>query len=184
MKKVLSVILAVFLIAAVTACSQEKGPNTIKDGKKLQDVIAAVDERFSEQYGDGYRAVMMPMEVDELYLTDFVSIDITLLDEFAGAVSMSMTNSDAFFGLKIKEGNMESIKAAIEKYREDLIAQYERYPVNGSFERAKTSVIYQKGDYLFFIGVGIMPSNPQVESLDFSGDVAMVKTAIDSMFNV
>ena len=184
MKKLISFVLLVVLIFSVTSCGEQTKTDTIKDGKKLPDVIAAADKAFADEYGEGYRSVMMPMEVDQQYLTDFVNVDTDLLDGFAGAFSMSMTNSDAFFGLKVKEGNMETVKAAVEKYREDLIAQYELYPVNGSFERAKTSQMYQKGDYLFFICVGVMPVNPQIESLNFQSDIERTKAAIDSMFNI
>ncbi|MEG1773931.1 MAG: DUF4358 domain-containing protein [Oscillospiraceae bacterium] len=183
MKKSLIAILALLLALSVfTACGKKDTANTIKDGKTLTDVMTAVDAKFAEKYGADYGAVAMPMPVDNQYLTDMLSIDTSFVEESAGNIAMSMTNSDILIGLTAKEGKADALRTALEKRRDDLIAQYQTYPVNGSYERAKSGEVYQKGNYLFLIVVGVMPDNMDA-ALNFAPDVEMVKGTIDSMFN-
>ena len=179
MKRIAVLFLAALL--ALAGCSGGNTANTIKDDKTLADVIAAVDAKFAETYGEDCASVMMPMQIDSAYLTDFCGIDTADIEDFAGAVSMSMTNSDAFFGVKAKEGSADTVKAALEKRLGDIVAQYEIYPVNGSYERAQAGEVYQKGDYLFLIVVGIMTDMDAAP--EFDKDVSMTKEVIDSMFN-
>lgn len=182
MKRILSLLLAVTFMLSVTACGNKKNaPGTIKDDKSLQDVLNAVDAKFNEKYAYEYGAIAMKMPVDDQYLADFVDLDTSAYDEYAGGVSMSMTNSDAFFAVKAKEGKVDVVKQALEKRLADLIAQYEFYPVNGSYDRAKAGEVYVKGNYVFLIVVGVMPQGEG--EADFSGDVKLTKETIDSMFN-
>lgn len=180
MKKIIAISLAIISILVI-GCGNQNTANTIKDNKKLSDVITAVDEAFATQYGEDYRAVAMGMPVDEEYLLDFCEIDSANVDDFSGFVSMSMTNSDTFFGIKAKSQKAEAIKTSLEKRLEDIQNQYEMYNVNGSFDRAKAGEVYQKGDYLFLIVVGVMDTEHGVQN--FANDVTLAKTTIDSMFN-
>ena len=173
--------IAVIALLIIASCSNKEQANMIKDKKTLADVIAAVDEKFAETYGSDYTAVAMRMPIDEQYLSDYCDIDAASIDEYAGYVSMSMTNSDVFLAVKAKEGKSEEVKQALDKRLNDLEAQYEMYPVNGSYERVKAGGVYSKGDYIFLIVVGVM-GGAAFETPDFSGDVQMVKATIDSMF--
>ena len=186
MKKFVSLLLAVSMVLMVAACRNKKeAPGTIKEGKTPQEVLDTVHAKFNEKYGGDYGAVAMHMPIDEQYLSDFLELDNSAYDEFAGGVSMSMTNSDALFVVKAKEGKVDVVKQALEKRLFDLIAQYEFYPVNGSYDRARAGEVYVKGNYVFLIVVGIMPDQPdqQETTPDFSEDVKLAKDTIDSMFN-
>lgn len=183
MKKFISVLLAAMMIASFAACGSKKAEaNTLKDDTTLADVIAAVDKKFADKYGSDYSAVAMGMPIEEQYLADFLELDSSVYEEYAGSISMSMTNSDAFFVVKAKEGKVEQVQQALEKRLADLVAQYEFYPVSGSFERAQEGEVYVKGDYVFLIVVGAL-TNDNMDSPDFSEDVKMTKETIDSMFN-
>lgn len=183
MKKFLAIVLAGVMVLSFAACGGKKAAaGTIKDDKTLADVISAVDAKFAEKYGKDYGAVAMNMPIEEQYITDFLELDSSAYDEFAGGISMSMTNSDAFFALKAKEGKVEAVKQALEKRLADLVSQYEYYPVSGSFDRAKAGEVYVKGNYVFLIVVGIM-NDDEMDTPDFSDDVKMTKETIDSMFN-
>lgn len=174
---------ALMMLTLATGCFQKKDePNTIKDGKKLTDVVSAVDQKFVEKYGSDAGVVVMGMDTDEMYLTDFAHLDMADVEDYAGRHSMSMTNSDTFIAVKAKDGKVDVVKEALEKRKQDLIAQYEQYPVNGSYERAQSGEIYVKGNYVFLIVVGMMPDDPDAP-IDFSEDIALVKSTIDSMFN-
>ncbi|MEG2174562.1 MAG: DUF4358 domain-containing protein [Oscillospiraceae bacterium] len=186
MKRFTALLLALSLgVLAVTACSKNASSGTAEikpiDGKSLSDVITAVDAKFAEKHGADYTAVAMGMPIDAQYITDFLGVNAADVEEYAGSVSMSMTNSDAFFGIKAKSDKVDILKAALDQRRQDLIAQYERYPVNGSYERAQAGEVYQKGNYLFLIVVGYMPDHDGA-ALDFAPDVTLVKQTIDSQF--
>ena len=183
MKKILSLMLAVMLVMSFAACGSKKAEaNTLKEGTTLADVITAVNAKFAEKYGSDYSAVAMPFAIEEQYLADFMELDSSVYDEFAGDISMSMTNSDAFFVIKAKEGKVEQVQQALEKRLADLVAQYEYYPVSGSYERAQAGEVYVKGDYVFLIVVGAL-TNDNMDAPDFTEDVKMTKEVIDSMFN-
>lgn len=182
MKRILSLILALAFLLITTACSPQNAAGTIKDDKSIQDVLDAVDAKFNEKYGGDYGAIAMKMPVDDQYLSDFVDLDASAYTEFAGVVSMSMANSDALFAVKAKEGKVDVVQQALEKRLSDLIVQYEFYPVNGSYDRAKAGEVYVKGNYVFLIVVGVLPAQSD-GTADFDADVQMTKETIDSMFN-
>lgn len=180
MRKILAAALAV-LVFAVTGCGAKNAPNTIKDNKKLEDVIAAVDAEFKNQYGEQQGAVTMPLAIESEYLVDFCQIDTANVDTFVGNASMSMTNSDVLLAVKAKPQKVEAIKTALEKRLTDIQNQYEMYNVSGSYDRALAGEVYQKGDYVFLIIVGALPEGDA--PADFDGDVQRAKTVIDGMFN-
>lgn len=184
MKRFAIAMLAVLMLVAGTACGNKNKTqaDTLKEGESLESLMAAVDAKFTEKYGEGYGAVAMSMAIDDSYIADFLELDSAAWEEYAGGTSMSMTNSDAFFVIKAKEGQTEVVQQALEKRLADLVTQYEYYPVNGSYDRARAGEVYVKGDYVFLICVGVL-ADMDDESPDFSQDVQMVKETIDSMFN-
>lgn len=181
MKKRLAAVLVVMML--VVGCGQKDtgAPNTIKDGKKLADVVAAVDAKFAEKYGEGYGAVMMPNPIDDLYLKDMVGLNPELLSEKAGNAAMSMTNSDLLLAVKAKEGKIGEVTETLNKHKTNVEAQYEYYNVMGSYDRAKAGEVYVKGDYAFLLIVGPAPADDSAPT--FEEDVAMAKQAIDEMFH-
>ncbi len=185
MKKIIAIVLAALSVVAFAACGKKDDapkPGTLKEGETIESVLEAVDAKFSDRYGSDYAAVAMGMPVDDAYLSDFLELDSSAYDEYAGNVSMSMTNSDAFFVIKAKEGQVEAVQQALEKRLSDLKAQYEFYPVSGSYDRAMAGEVYVKGDYVFLIVVGVLEDMDE-EAPDFSDDVQMTKETIDSFFN-
>ncbi len=179
------------LLAAVTVltalllfgCSlNQNKENTIKDNKKLAVVIDHVNTVFNEKYGaTGTGAVTMPVMMEK---TDFYSTFALKREDFSdyyGLSSISMTNSDRLVSVRCKEGRTEAVSGAFEKYRKDLMNQYEFYRVGGSYERAKAGKVYVKGDYVFLLVLGV--GKGADGAYDFEGDLQMAVTAIDSMFN-
>ena len=124
----------------------------------------------------------MKMPIDDQYLADFAELDSTVYDEYAGAVAGIMLRSDALFAVKAKEDKVEAVQQALEKRLVDITAQFEFYPVSGSYDRAKAGEVYTKGNYVFLIIVGDF--DPDVEGTAvYDADVQMTKETIDSMFN-
>lgn len=183
MKKILTFVLAVVMIASFAACgSKQPASGTLIEGKTIEDVFTAVDAKFAEKYGEGYGAVAMSTPIEEQFLADFMELDSSAYEEFAGSMSMSMTNSDAFFVIKAKEGKVEAVTQAVEKRIADLVTQYQYYPVNGSYDRAMAGEAYVKGNYVFCIVVGQFADMDE-QTPNFEEDVQMTKQVIDSMFN-
>lgn len=183
MKKILSLVLVVVILLTATACGGKKNASgTIKDDKSLQDVLDAVDAKFNEKYPGDYGAVPMRMPIDDQYLSDFAELDSSVYDEYAGSVAGIMLRSDVLFAVKAKEGKVEAVQQALEKRLADITAQFEFYPVSGSYDRAQAGEVYVKGNYVFLIIVGDF--DPDVEGTAiYDADVKMTKETIDSMFN-
>lgn len=176
----LCVVLAAWGLCGCGSGDKEQ-PNTLKDGKTLADVMAAVNQKFADTYGADISAIPMAMEVTEQELNEMVGLSSEDYEEFVGAFAMSMTNSDRFLAIKAKEGRADAVKAALETYKTNLENQFEFYNVMGSYDRAKAGEVYQKGDYVFLIVVGTMPEDPDA-AVDFTPDVEMTKQVIDEMF--
>lgn len=183
MKKILVLILAMALLLTATACGGKKDASgTIKDGKSLQEVFDAVDAKFDEKYEFDYGAVPMRMPLDDQYIADFMELDGTSYDEYAGSIAGIMLRSDALFAIKAKEGKVEAVEQAAKKRLSDIAAQFEFYNVSGSYDRAKAGEVYVKGNYVFLIIVGEFDPDAEGASV-YDADVQMTKEVIDSMFN-
>lgn len=123
---------------------------------------------------------MMPADLDEQALKEMMKVDLANVEEYAGAYSMSMTNSDHLIGILAKEGQVDKVQADLEQRKADLEAQYETYDVNGSYVRAQAAQVYTVGNYVFLICIGVMPDDPDAP-LEFDKDVEHAKGLIDEM---
>ncbi|MBR6735990.1 MAG: DUF4358 domain-containing protein [Oscillospiraceae bacterium] len=178
MKRIFCIMLA--LVMLLTACQSKPTPNTIIDDKPLSDVMETVRTNFDAKYGEnGASIVNMAGDIEPMYLSDMCGIPAESIAESYGWISMSMTNSDTFFVVKAAEGKSEEVKTAMENRLQALIDQYEFYPVNGSYDRAKAGKVHVLGDYVFLIVVGVDPEKPE----EFDSQVQFVVDEIDKQFN-
>lgn len=186
MKKIMSSLLVVTLLLAgvfMTSCSgKENGetpPPTGDSGKgipasvSMRDIFVEVNDLFE------YPAVAMGSPIDEQILADVFEIPVNKTTDYAGEMSMSMTNSDVFLGVRAAKGEIEAVTTALETRLKDLQAQYAQYPVSGSKERADVGEVYVVGDCAFLIVIGVIPDGMGDGPYDFSGDVKKVKETID-----
>lgn len=167
-----------------TSSSASSTMNELMEGTSLEKLVGEVNKAFKETFADieGVEgAVMMPMTLDEQVLKDQYGLTMDQVEEYYGEFSMSMTNSDVLVAIKAKPGKIDEVKAALEKRKADLEAQFEQYPVNGSYERAKASKVYVRGDYAFLIGVGVMPVDPEANP-EFEKQVQQAQDVIDKLF--
>jgi hypothetical protein len=186
MKKTLSIVLALCFLLLAGCGGSKTEANTIRDGKSLSDVMNTVSEEYSttysEKYGEEVNIVAMAMEVDKQILSDMCSIDESDVSETAGWISMSMTNCDAFFAVKAADGKIDTVTQALSERVQALIAQYELYPVSGSYERAQAGKVYVKGDYAFLIVVGYDPDYAEDVTI-YDEQVQFVMDKIAEQFN-
>jgi len=150
MKRIAALILALVLLCA---CMGQKADNAIRDGKTLSELMDEVRAAYLEEY-EAEEIVSMPMPVDRAYLSDMAGVSQEDIADASGWVSMSMTNSDAFFAVRAKEGRIDAVSSALADRVRALEAQYEVYPVQGSLERAQAAKVCVEGDYAFLIVVG------------------------------
>ncbi len=153
--------------------------NTLKDHKKLSDVAEAVDEAFAEKYGEGAGAVAMGAQMQKEDVYSAFGLSAEDFTDYVGRWSLSMTNSDRLVGVRCKQGRADAGAQALEDYRKTLEAQYELYPVCGSYDRARAGQVYRKGDYVFLLVLGVAGAEG---GYDFASDLQTAVDVIDRMF--
>ncbi len=160
-----------------TGCAGEGGSGQAKipETVSMRDIFVEVNDSFGD-----YPAITMGMDFDDAMIQDLMGIPLDTVQDFGGQMSMTMTNSDVFLGVRAKPGKVEEIKSALETRLADLQAQFEQYPVMGSKERADTGEVYVVGDCVFLIVIGIVPEDQPEGPYDFTGDVQKTKDIIDS----
>lgn len=161
MKKALSVLLAVFMTAALALSFAGCGSNEQQETTKDID-LAKLHEDVKAAYGDDYAATMA---IDAATLEATYGISEDLYDECIAETAMISAQTDFFIALKAKEGKAEEMKAALEKAKE-AIAASAYYPAN-QIKVQSTQVIVH-GDYGFVFVLGYPD-----ESVDDTDEEAM-----------
>lgn len=157
--------------------ASSKMEDMLRENTTLEDIVKDVHKSYGE-----YGAIAMPEVLTKEMLKDQYGLDPeTDVAEFYGEYSASITNSDHLIAIRAKPGRVDVVKQALEKRKADLEKQFERYDVNGSYGRAKAAQVYVRGDYVFLIGVGSMPENPDADP-EFDKQVGHVREIIDSFF--
>ena len=106
----------------------------------VSDVASSVAAVYNIQNPSDYTA-------DDLTFT--VSIPAELYEEFAGQYTTVNGQSGAVLVVKAASGKVDDVKAAMEAYRDGLVAQFETYkedfPIG--YEQNKQGRVVTKGDY-------------------------------------
>ena len=166
------------LIMALSGCGgNSETVVKLKDDYKLADISVKVTEKFKEKYGEDY---MIGFPVDEIFLTDNCLLDMNDVEKYAGEYANNMVRNDAVVVVEAKKDSVAKISEAMEKYKQLLIERYQSYPVGGSFERAKSSEILIKGNYVIFICMGDF--DKETGTPKFEDDMNLVKETVNGMF--
>ncbi len=187
MKKILAVLLAALMASAVmVSCDDNNGnsgspssvsseaQNTISSATS-EEVYDAINAAFAEKYPDAGMVIPnAPMEVDEATLNDKFGITTDMVEDYKGEMAGMMTNCDMLLVVKVKEGKMEDVKAALEKAKDDQTAQFEWYAVMGNAERTAAAKVVENGNFAALIMVGIMDIGSD-EAPDFTSDVQLAE---------
>ena len=187
MKKILAVLLAALMTSAVmVSCGDNTGSSSSSSSVSSEvennissatseEVYDAINAAFAEKYPDAGMVIpQMPMEVDETTLKDKFGITTDMVEDYKGEIAGSMTNCDMLLVVKVKEGKMEEVKAALEKAKEDQTIQFEHYGVMGNIERTAAAKVVENGNFAALIMVGIMDSGSD-EAPDFTSDVQLAE---------
>ena len=181
MKKIIMLLCAMGVTLGLTACGGTKPENIKEDSQQsvenAGDTVGDTEgdtagtgadgnmdgeasESWSEEMqsiknavvnalGDNYWPIgqVMPEMLEDTY-----GITADLYDDYMGEVPMISVNVDTLLVIKAKEGKVEDVKAALDTYRDNLIADTMQYPMNvGKIQASQVEVI---GNYVCFIQLG------------------------------
>lgn len=138
MKRILAISLsAVMLLALLAACGGKKDSDVSIDLNALWGKITALGE--------------LPMleDIPEEYLADLCGIDPADLEEYLYKRPGMNVQATEFFVAKVKEGKMDTVKAALESHQANLDAQWSTY-LPDQYALVKNYKLTTNGGYIFF----------------------------------
>lgn len=135
---------AALALAAVMALSLMLSACGSKKNEAVNVPVSDIWDKIAEK-------VELPsmMDMDETVLSDLYYIDAADLADYVGKMPMMNVHATEFFIAKVNDGKMETVKAAIEKRHEDLIAQWEMY-LPAQLELVQNAKIVENGNYILF----------------------------------
>lgn len=174
MKKIskMTVILAVMLVflSMLTGCAKTS----------MKEVVDAVDVAFMAEVG----TTAVPVGRTELSQDEFLTktgLSASDIKDYYGVVSSDNGYCDRIIAVRAGKKSAAAVKTALEQMKTDLTAYYRSYSVNGSYQRAQESVIVERGDYLFYICLGLMPTDTDAP-LEFGIDLDLAMNTIDTYY--
>lgn len=139
MKRILSLVLAAVLtVLPLSACG---GGSTSANSYNVGDVAKAV--------GDVCK-IENAKEFTEDEMTYDMSLDKSAYEEFSGQRTTTNGMSGAVLVVKASAGNADTVKTALEAYRDGIVAQFENYKADFpiGYEQTKNGRVVAKGDYV------------------------------------
>lgn len=149
----------------------------IKD-EKLKAAYTALREEFGEFW------LSMPAVITEAQMTEIYYVNEEDVEEFVGEMSIANISGDTFVGAKAKPGKAETVAQALEKRRQDIITQFETYPVNFMDLKSQAAKVITEGDYVFLILMGDLnvPDGEDASMQMAEAEIARAEKAIRSAF--
>ncbi len=162
MKRLIATVLSVVLSAGLTAAVLT-GCGGSSASYNVEDVAVSV-------------AQVCKIESPADFTADEMQFDMNLEDgsyeEFAGQRTTTNGQSGTVLVVKAKAGEADTVKAALEAYRDGLVAQFENYkddfPVG--YEQNKNGRVVVKGDYVV---LAIAGADVSYDDVDKTIDEAM-----------
>ena len=167
MKRILALSLsAALLLALLCACGggKENADVTIDLNKLWSDISALRDD-------DGALSEMAFLEATDDDLANLYNINAADLDGYVVKVPMMNVSATEFFIAKVKDGKMDTVKAALESRQANLDQQWSSY-LPDQYELVQNYKLTTNGSYIFF---GISKFAGQAEGL-FNDAIAAAKS--------
>ncbi|MDD3193372.1 MAG: DUF4358 domain-containing protein [Oscillospiraceae bacterium] len=114
----------------------------MKDGKTVEDFLAAVNELYSE---------MSFSDIDDAMLKDLYMVDPENVASYAGKLSMINVQAFDVLVVKAKEGKVEEVASSLEQRKQNRISEFEFYPVNNNDVNTKNALVLTSGDYAILV---------------------------------
>lgn len=87
------------------------------------------------------------MDMDDEVLNAFYGLDVSDLVEYVGKIPMMNVQATEFFIAQVKPGKMDTVKAAVEKRVNDLVAQWSQY-LPEQLALVEDARVVTSGDYI------------------------------------
>ena len=142
---VVSLLCVLTMILAV-GCKKEGA--SVAANVPITDIVEAVKTAYGENY-------VANMELDATMLEELYGVKPEMYTEVYGAMPMMSAQVDTFIAVRAAEGQADAVEAALNGYRDYLVADTFQYPMN--LPKIAGSKVYRNGDYVFFIMLGTMP---------------------------
>ena len=148
----------------------------------MKEVVDAIDADFMAEVA----TYAVPVGRTELSKENFIAatgLSETDIKDYYGVVSSDDGYCDRIIAVRADKNSIETVKAALQQMKTDLTAQYRTYSVNGSYQRAQASLIVERDDCLFYICLGLMPTDTDAP-LEFGVDLDIAVNVINTYFPV
>lgn len=139
MKKLLCTALLAAMLFALSGCAANDKPAATPE---------AILQSILDEIGDDNLPALTAAD-DEL-LKNFYGIDSADLDSYALQMAAINVQADEFFIAKVKDGKMDTIKAGIEKRKQDLDNTWKQY-LPAVYETVQNSKTVENGGYILFV---------------------------------
>ena len=90
------------------------------------------------------------MELDAEMLNAMYGLDASALEGFVCKMPMMMVHATEYFVAQVKDGNMDAVKAGVEKRLADLDNQWKQY-LPDQYELVKNAKVVSSGNYIALI---------------------------------
>ena len=111
-------------------------------------MVQNVAQALKETYGTMYLPDMQ-MQQDEMYMTDTLGLNTSWYDAAYVEIPMISFGADKFIIIHPTEGNLENVQNAINKFREDQIADTKQYP--STMNQRQAALTATLGDYVCYM---------------------------------
>ena len=127
-----------------TPAPTEAPEATVDHNQMIQNVAQALKETYGMLYLPD-----MQMQNDEYYMKDTLGLDASWYDAAYVEVPMMSFGADKFIMIHPTEGNVENVKNALNKFRDDQIADTFQYP--STLPQRQAALVETFGDYVCYM---------------------------------
>lgn len=157
MKKTIGLGLTIFITATImTGCItiKPKVPNKpsnigIEQGVEKQISLDKIHEDIKKELGEDY---IPDMKLEKFDLSNLINISEEDIEYFIAEMSIMSVHVDTFIAIKAVDGKAEVVEQALIEYRETLLEDSMKYPMN--ITKVNASEVLREGDYIFFLMLG------------------------------
>ena len=183
MKKIVTLVLALMMVL-LAACGGNSDETTVAEttaeaGYKSDVAVSDIRDAVAAVYGENYLATM-PLDAEMLEMSYGITAD--MYEEFVAEVPMMSAHVDTLIVVKAKADKIETVKAALEAYRQDQVENGFHYPMNVPKVQASEVVVY--GDYVVYIMLGTtdnMDADEATLLAEFQAQNQLGKAAIEEI---
>ena len=145
MKKLLVFLLCALFVLPMAACQSGGGNETAAKNPTCEEVLG----KIIESVGQDNLPAMGDFDDDILsMLYGLTAADV--LDDYRGSLAMINVRADEILVMKVKDGKMADVEAAIEQRKADLDATWSMY-LPDVYEVVKDARVVKNGNYILFV---------------------------------